>query len=83
MDRPVDVPPVKSMRWIFLCETICEPTLPSPRRTWTVPAGIPAEDRISETKYWTDKGAFSEGFMMMEFPAARAGASFLIVIRRG
>ena len=34
-------------------------------------------------RYWIERGAFSEGLMMIEFPAARAGASFLMVMRRG
>jgi len=56
---------------------------PAPRRTWTVPAGTPALARTCETRYWTENGAFSEGLMMIEFPAASAGASFLIVMSNG
>ena len=48
-----------------------------------MPGGRPARGRRVETRYWTLRGAFSEGLIITEFPAAKAGASFFIVINRG
>ena len=48
-----------------------------------MPGGRPVRGRRVEMRCWTERGDFSEGLMMMEFPAASAGASFLMVMRRG
>jgi len=50
------------------------PVLPSPERIWKTPGGKPAS-LMSVPRASDEKGVFSEGLRMKQFPVASAGAA--------
>ena len=79
---PVVIPPVKETIRILLADTNSLPTLASPTTTEIICLFNPARAKAS-TSLIADSGVSSEGFKIIEFPAATAGPNLCATRLRG
>ena len=80
---PVGIEPVKANLSTSACSTnACPASLPKPVTIFNTPAGSFASSAISANANAVS-GVISEGFRIMEQPAANAGATFHAAISMG